>query len=425
MSRVVGRTPAIPGRKRNAPLIVLLAIGLVILALPTPSAGDLPDDPAGTEWGPLITNTSPWSATIQWKTHDSVVGGVEYLPFTGGSPEGPNITVTENAACQVHRVTLRSLAPGTMYVYRLSGYPGWFTLRTFPEHGPVRFIVYGDTRGQEGWKDQELLRKSVADAIARENDIMFVVHTGDLVYDPGNASDWGEFFSLSGEFMGNTSFFPVAGNHEGNLAAYHRIFGMPDGYSFSCGDARLIVLDSNVMDAAEETAQAEWLRHELATTTGPIFVALHHPLYSSETNHYGGRQDLRESFGTLFTRAGVTAVFSAHVHAYEHYWNGGVQYFTVGTGGAPFYPLSAEKPAGHVKSLENTAGYAVVTVEDEGITVDFIRVAEVREGNVILFPPGSVAERTEIGERPGMIIPFIGIPFENGNPDGIRFPFGP
>jgi hypothetical protein len=403
----------------------LLAIGILILVLPLPSSGVLSPETSGTviEWGPWITNTTSVSATIHWKTNVPGVGRVEYARLQNGTPEEPYETVGEGVAGVFHQVTLEGLSPGTTYAYRPGGYQGFFNFRTFPENGPVRFIVYGDTRGQEGWKNQELLRQSVADAIACENGILFVVHTGDLVYDPGNVTDWERFFDESGEFLANTTFIPVAGNHEDNLTSYFTIFGMPAWYSFSCGDTRMIVLNSNPMSAADEKAQEEWLERELATSRDWTFVALHHPLYSSEAAHYGGNPKLRTAFEALFIRGGVDAVFSAHVHAYEHYERGGVDYFTVGTGGAPFYPLSTEKPEGHVVSIENTAGYAVVTVDEHTAMVNFIPVAEEREGAVNIFPSGSVAETVVISKGQAARLQELFLPFTNGPSGKLAIPF--
>jgi 3',5'-cyclic AMP phosphodiesterase CpdA len=425
MTRRAGRIRSFPAALPDVRWTGLILIGLMILFLALPSAGEISPENAGIEWGPWITNTTSGSATIHWKTAEPVTGSVEFSRFDNGTPEEPYRTETERTAGVFHQVTLEGLAPGTAYAYRPAGSPVFFHFRTFPGKGPVRFIVYGDTRGQEGWKNQEVLRRSVADAIAREDGILFVVHTGDLVYDSGNLTDWERFFDESGEFLANTTFFPVAGNHESNLTMYGGIFSVPAWYSFSCDGARVIVLDTNPMSTPEERVQEEWLEQELEDSPEWTFVALHRPLYSSEESHYGGNPDLRDAFEALFIRTGVDAVFSAHVHAYEHYERGGVNYFTVGTGGAPFYPLSMEKPEGHVASIENTVGYAVVTVDEDRSTVDFIRVAEEQEGVVDLFPPGSVAERVILAKSSPVILPGLHVPSGQGDFPEIRIPFLP
>ena len=42
-------------------------------------------------------------------------------------------------------------------------------------------------------------------------------------------------------------------------------------------------------------------------------------------------------FEPVLQEWGIQAVFSAHVHAYEHYEEQGIHYFTLGTGGAPWF----------------------------------------------------------------------------------------
>ena len=416
---------SLPGRIPTVVQAGIFAACIIALFLPFPSAGSVSPGTEGavTEWGPWITNTTPWSATIHWKTGNPGIGSIDYSPLDNGTLFCPWISVSERNPEMLHQVTLQGLTPGTTYAYHLAGDSGFFQFRTPPLAGPVKFIVYGDTRGQEGWKNQALLKKSVADAIAREQDILFVLHTGDLVYDPGNASDWQDFFDTSGVFLANVSFFPVAGNHEDNLTEYLAIFGMPACYSFSCGDAKVIVLNSNPMSAGDEQVQQEWLEAVLASSPGWTFVALHHPLYSSEASHYGGRPDLQASLGDPFMRSGVSAVFSAHVHAYEHYEHGGVHYFTVGTGGAPFYPLSTEKPDGFVNSLENTVGYAVVAVDEKTVAIAFVRVAEEKNGVVTIFPPDSVAETVIIRKSPFIALLQLTLPFGEEKPGEIELMF--
>ena len=94
-----------------------------------------------------------------------------------------------------------------------------------------------------------------------------------------------------------------------------------------------------------------------------------------------------------FMSGGVNAVFSAHVHAYEHFQVNGVHYFTVATGGAPSYALSPDKPDGYVNSRENTLGYMRVTVNSQQALLEFVPVAEVKDKQVVVLPEGIVGER--------------------------------
>ncbi len=348
-------------------------------------------------WGPWITNTTSSSSTIHWKTEELLPGTIEYAASKDLLNENDKFfSVSETVPARLHTVSLSGLIPGTEYQYRIRGQPGNYSFSTYPESGTVRFVVYGDTRNQEGWKNQDLLQTSVARGIATEEDILFVVHTGDIVYDPENRSEWEGFFEKSEIYLPNVTFCPVPGNHEDSSDEYKEIFGLPADYSFRCGDITVVCINSNPMNNTGEEAQQVWLADTLRDSKKPVFVAMHHPLYSSDEKHPGGYIDQRIRYEPLFIRSGTVAVFSAHVHAYEHFESGGIHYFTVATGGAPFYPLMAEKPSGHVFSLENTAGYTVVTVNETSATLEFIRVADEQDGVFRLFSPGDVAERVLI-----------------------------
>ncbi len=387
---------------QGPPILMVLIIILLMTPAVSAQGGQGSERPvqATDARSPWLTNTSSSSSTIHWKTEQLLTGTIEYISIKDllqGNDEF--LPVSEMMPAQLHTVSLSGLMPGTEYQYRIKGQPGNYSFSTYPESGTVRFVVYGDTRNQEGWKNQDLLQTTVARGIATEEDILFVIHTGDIVYDPANRSEWEGFFEKSGAYLPNVTFCPVPGNHEASSAEYAEIFGLPDDYSFQCGDITVICIDSNPMNKTRGDAQRAWLVDRLHETKNLVFVAMHHPLYSSDEKHPGGYTDQRLRYEPLFIQSGTGAVFSAHVHAYEHFESGGIQYFTVATGGAPFYPLLDEKPAGHIFSLENTAGYAVVTVNETAATLEFIRVAEERDGVVRLFPPGDVAERVVIKKK--------------------------
>ena len=227
-----------------------------------------------------------------------------------------------------------------------------------------------------------------------------MVHTGDLVNDPADEGEWGRFFEAAGPMLANTTFYPVPGNHEGNLSIYQERFGMPPWYSFPCSDARFTFLNSNAVSPVVASSQDSWLNATLDNKVTWNFVFLHHPLYTSEVNHWGGYADIQEKWGPVFQAGGVDAVFSAHVHAYEHFQVNGIHYFTVATGGAPSYALSADKPPGYVNSREDTLGYMRVTVNSQQVLLEFVPVAEVRDGQVVVLPEGTVGERVIITKIP-------------------------
>lgn len=354
-------------------------------------------------WGPYLTNTTHNSTVIHWKTSEPSVGRVDYT-FSGVKLSGKSSQrVSENNSSQIHEIHLGNLEPGGRYSYYLVNSSKNYSFRTLPFEGSFTFIVYGDTREQLPLWNQSTHHALVAERIAREPDCLFVVHTGDLVNDPTDEDEWGRFFEAAGPMLANTTFYPVPGNHEGNLSIYQDIFGMPQWYSFQCSDAGFTVVNSNTITPVMASAQDHWMNGTLENKSKWNFVFLHHPLYTSEVNHWGGYTDVQEKWGPVFQAAGVNAVFSAHVHAYEHFYENGIHYFTMGTGGAPFYPLAKQKPEGYRNSMENTLAYARVTVDDKygSALIEVIKVAEVDNGQIIRYPPGTIAEMVVISQSPG------------------------
>jgi hypothetical protein len=379
---------------------VLLLVAIACMLSPvSASANPSADQPhTGVQWGPFVTGTTSHSAIINWGTVQPGIGMVDY----GKENEtGGNLLVgsaSEGDSFTMHHLLLTDLDPDQAYTYRIPGSPGTFSFHTYPLNGTIRFAVYGDTREQLPDWNQTALHAIVAERIAAEPGLLFVVHTGDMVNDPGDSGEWNRFFDAAGPMLGKITFYPVPGNHEGNLAEYHEIFGMPPWYSFRCGDSAFLVLDSNTIPPGMKTEQDTWLEESLSLPGAWKFVFLHHPMYSAEINHWGGYENIRRSWEGLFVREGVSAVFSAHVHAYEHFEEKGIHYFTIATGGAPSYPLSARKPEGYRNSLENTLAYAVVTVNGSSgtTTVEVIEVARVLDREITTFPPGTVFERVII-----------------------------
>jgi acid phosphatase type 7 len=385
-------------------MVLLISLILFTLLLPFMANAAPPIDPyQGPSpeedvivWGPYITNTTHNSTIIHWKSLEPTIGRVSFILAGTHSPGISSLALSEEHPSLLHHVQLNNLKPGQRYSYWIGNNSLNYSFRTLPLDGPFTFIVYGDTREQlPGW-NQLTHHAVVAERIAKEPDSLFVVHTGDLVRDPDDEGEWGRFFEAAGPMLANTTFYPVPGNHEGNLSVYHEIFGVLPWYSYECGDARFIIIDSNTLTPAMASDQDRWLNESMGNNSTWNFVFLHHPLYTSEVNHWGGYADLREKWGPVFQTAGVDAVFSAHVHAYEHFQVNRIHYFTVATGGAPSYTLSTKKPDGYVYSMENILGYVRVTMDSQQVSLEFVPVAEVKDQQVVVLPEGIVGERVII-----------------------------
>jgi predicted phosphodiesterase len=237
--------------------------------------------------------------------------------------------------------------------------------------------------------------KLVADRIAEEENLSFVIHCGDFVTFGNDPGEWNEYFAAAQTMLSSTTLVPVLGNHEGNRSLYYDAFAMPQWYSFACGDAHITVLDSNDWVGKRMDDETVWLEDDLASAEGWTFVVFHHPPFSSNERLWGGDLELREDWVPVFERYGVAAVFNGHTHAYERYSVNGTEYFVIPCGGEELFTLSKERPTGFRTSLEHTLAYLRVTVDAEQVRVEVVPVAEVSADNaeiVCMYPSGRVFE---------------------------------
>ncbi len=358
---------------------------------------------------PYVTSTTHNSTFIRWYPRnvspDTLFYANESHYIRTGSYDH---TVIVNKTSPSPMIFLSDLEAGTRYHYTLqsdSQTTGNQSFMTFPQDGSCTFIVYGDTREQAPYFTQLERHKIVADRIAGESNISLVINTGDLVSNPDDPEEWNRFFTAGKMLYGTTTYAVVRGNHDSNLTLFGYLFGTDGIYSIDCGDIHVVVLDSTDYAGFSLSEQSRWLAEDLASAGKWNMVILHHPLYTSEENHFGGFENLQKEFEPVFLSENVSVVFNGHVHAYERIEQSGIQYVTEGRGGAPAYRLRETKMEGSVRSREHSLGYSRVSINPESgsLTIDAIQVAEVSPDlrNVTqIFPMDTVIDRIEF-KKPG------------------------
>jgi predicted phosphodiesterase len=414
---------------RSRTTVPLVLAVLVLVGLWAPARVRASTDVVEPLWGPYITGTTRTDTVLNWKTEDPTWGVVQYARAEQLTLHGSDDNfVVDPVRRQLHHVRLTGLQPAEKYRYRVwivgsevspdalpsqdaGDVADWlhdhalgtreFGFTTLGRQS-FTFVVYGDSQEQYPWFTQIDRHKLVADYIAREEGVSFVVHLGDLTYDADYVDGWDLFFEAGREMLANNTIYPVMGNHEKYSSVYDEIFGAPHHYSLQSGPARLLVLDTN--DRADFEAQRHWLQDALSSPSKWDFVFFHHPTYTSDSRNYGGWALSREHWEGVLAGAGVTAVFNGHVHAYERYLVQGLNYFVVGTGGGALSDLSPQIPSGSQNRLERTLGYARVTVDIDEVTVDFIKVARVSDDNrevLEVYPFGTVFETVTLKPQEG------------------------
>lgn len=194
------------------------------------------------------------------------------------------------------------------------------------------FAVLGDNKNSIGTFNS-LINK------INNNDVMFAVDNGDLVYD-GEKEKYRFFIDQISRFK--KPLLTVIGNHEirenGN-GIYYNYFGRPY-YSFTIGNSCFIVLDDSNEKSIDKW-QLDWLKKELNNSQSykNRFVFMHVPLYDPREGDYKQGHSLEDlkmvnTLNDLFDKYKVTMVFASHIHSYyEGKWHN-TPYIISGGGGA-------------------------------------------------------------------------------------------
>jgi len=344
-------------------------------------------------FGPYIQQMSTKDATICWSTLEG--------RSTIKDQKGRTDTIR---GYKQHTIHLANLVPDTKYSYDVlndGSEEGKGFLTTYPDKViPFNFVAIGDSRSRHDIHDR-IVKKIM------EKNPRFVVNSGDLVGNGRAISDWEAFFKVNKEFMKNTPYYPVLGNHEKDSPYYYDFFDLPNNeryYYFTVGDALFIILDSEglrttipayVSESEEDKywydsaidyhkTQKEWLENVLNINNeaGFIFVFQHLPLYSVKKSRVEESKMAREFWGDIFARHGVQVFLNGHDHHYHHAIDNGVHFITAAGAGAPLYKVDAPQPETvnykeieHFVNVEVNETNAVLHVIDiEGNEFDTIEV---------------------------------------------------
>jgi acid phosphatase type 7 len=215
---------------------------------------------------------------------------------------------------------------------------------------------------------------------------------GDNVYDDGTRREFKRCYDPSwGDFKRRT--MPSVGNHEyytNDAQPYYDYFGRRAGnpnrgyYSYDRGAWHIVVLNSNCgkVSCDADSAQAEWLRNDLAANRSACTLAYwHHPLFASGTEVQ--TSSVRPFWDILHPRAELVLV--GHAHRYERHRpltpsgeldpDQGIQQFIVGTGGKPPLGDIGTTDRHSVVKNDNTPGVLRLSLRSDSYSFKFVPVA--------------------------------------------------
>jgi hypothetical protein len=261
-------------------------------------------------------------------------------------------TGPDGAPVDVARGVLGNLRPGTRYAWVASvdetaHASGSFTTPPAGLDRPVRFAVLADygSGDDNEWAVGRMLRAQQPEFAVTAGDNSYLVAAEALL-------DRNIFRPL-GDLMRDAPLYVCLGDHDTFFpgpGALEKAFDLPPGGRFTHrhGVIQLVILGDRPNDADA----ISFARTALAEPGPKLrFVACHRPLKEGD------------AILPLLKGAGVTAVFSGHLHRYERRIVDGVQTFTVGTGG---------KGPGDLSHTKATPG-AIVSLLDIGALMVDVR----------------------------------------------------
>lgn len=273
--------------------------------------------------------------TIDWHRRggDGTAEELEYRPLGAAEwrkseAEGRDFPFTED--WRVHRTELTGLEPGTLYEFRPGARGEPYRFRTMPAtlERPLRLVVGGDVAIRSV---PEEMNRVVA---GLEPDA--ILWGGDYAYSDGRKDYiWKEemFHRSMVKDLVTTErrVFPLLaaiGNHDvmGNAAPYYlATFAWPGnpprGVMDFGGYLSVVILDSNHLTKVDGE-QTDWLRQvleERAADAGRVILPLYHVGAYPSVRDPDDRTatEIRTHWVPHFEKAGLTAAFEFHDHAYK------------------------------------------------------------------------------------------------------------
>jgi hypothetical protein len=192
----------------------------------------------------------------------------------------------------------------------------------------------------------------------------YVFTLGDNVYSSGTSTEYKNCYHPTwGVWKSRTK--PVPGNHEyqtSGAKGYFSYFGTPSYYAYNAGDWRVYALNSEI-DTSATSAQAQWLKKDLAANPRKCVMAYwHRARWSSGSDH--GSDSKTQALWSILYDAKAELVLSGHSHNYERFApmnksggavSVGLQELVVGTGGAGHDGFSSVLSASRARN-SNTYG---------------------------------------------------------------------
>jgi len=212
--------------------------------------------------------------------------------------------------------------------------------------GELAFLFFSDTQPDPENMDITGVSALIASAVELHGRPELVIFGGDTVDDGNDDAEWADFWGAVGLSLDGLTTAAVVGNHD-SQAPLSEYFDYPavassaaessaapppitapskSGggffYTFTAGPAFFLMLDSNIMGAANQP-DIDWLRGELQSEAARDadwrIAVLHHPIWtvSDIPKDVQRAETMRFHFLPLLEEYGVDLILCGHQHAYS------------------------------------------------------------------------------------------------------------
>jgi 3',5'-cyclic AMP phosphodiesterase CpdA len=195
----------------------------------------------------------------------------------------------------------------------------------------LAFLFFGDTQPDPEEDCFDNVGKLLEQAVNHEEAPELVIFGGDTVNTGGDEAEWQAFWQAAGASLDGLTTAAVAGNHDSHALLAEQ-FDLPaeaplnpgEGwfYSFRLGPVFFLMLDSNIMGAANH-ADIEWLQIELQSEAAQDanwrVAVMHHPMWpvSDIPRDIQRAETMREYFLPVLEQYGVDIILCGHQHVYS------------------------------------------------------------------------------------------------------------
>ena len=265
------------------------------------------------------------------------------------------------------------------------------SLNNNTQHSQTLTILFvSDTQPDPENGDYTGFGELLSQALEMHESPDIVIFGGDTVNDGGDEAEWGEFRQIAGKWLDGLKTAAVAGNHD-NYPLLSGQFDYPDKelegrsdgyfYTLSMGPMFFIMLDSNIMGAANK-ANIEWLQSELQSEAALLaewnIVVMHHPMWPVTDNakDIQRAETMRENFLPLMEESNVSLILCGHQHVYSctlpmhgdsaAEGKQGIVQIMAASGDKATYAVAG---FGYIASSVPAPNYLLLTVDGENLTV--------------------------------------------------------